>query len=843
VSDVSAVKRLLPVAAVLGAAALATAAVGDGRVVATQPVLVINGSSGTDTLQNTSTTSLPTEVTQDPSCASGLSFQIAGGNPFTLAGSASKAVQLGCPTGTPGMARCLLHAIDSTSGAALADFLQVCITGTSATLQPSATLVDFTATQVPVGGEASLSLNLHNAGAAAFTRVSLQTSDLDGNFGFALPCNLAAPYCDADIAPVASGGDTTINVLCTPTTPGLHTATLYVATDSSQVLSQAVTLKCDATAAATPVLEVNPASIDVAAAIEVGSGSATSPLHLTNAGSGSLMLTDVRAVDVDTGAAIDWSYVASGHCSGQIPPSCQLGPGDVVDLAVTFDPSAIGTRHASLLVSYHDTADRSKAIPLDGAGGGATLALASTPTSLDFGVVPVGHSSSLDVFLANHGTRPTTAMLSTMPSGPPFALMPATMIAVQPTGTTKVTATCSPTAAGVSTTTITMDAPDAFMSPPVMLTATCEGSTQPLFGTPTALVFGEVRTTAGPVTKTVMLQAATGPQVTLSGQPTLETTNSNIMLGALSSTTTPATFDVTIDPAVEGDLGDQIVVATSDQTIKIPVTGRVVKPDYTVPPGLDIGTFCINQPTTQSSLTLQSTGTATIEIAAPALAAMPSPFELSTTTPASYPTELAPGQSAIVAITPHPQQTRTTLTDTITWTTDDEDAPTATTQLTATFIDSGGAIAPPALDFGKVIVHLGEDNGQRVVIQNCNGSPLMLDAPTIKAPFSIDSPNVPSLLNPNETATFSIGFHPTRLGTFTGTLLISSQQLATPLMVALSGEGAPGNPDVDAGSATPPHPGDSGCGCHTTGVGGTAPVLVVVLLAIVLGRRRIGYAR
>jgi len=147
-------KRLVPVMAVLGAAALAAAAVGDGRVVASQPVVVINGSSGSDTLQNTSSSSFPTLVTQDPSCANGLSFQIAGGNPFTLGGSASKTVQLGCPTGTPGMARCLLHATENTpGGVALADFLQVCITGTSATLQPSATLVDFTANPVPVGGD------------------------------------------------------------------------------------------------------------------------------------------------------------------------------------------------------------------------------------------------------------------------------------------------------------------------------------------------------------------------------------------------------------------------------------------------------------------------------------------------------------------------------------------------------------------------------------------------------------------------------------------------------------------------------------------------------------------
>jgi MYXO-CTERM domain-containing protein len=431
-----------------------------------------------------------------------------------------------------------------------------------------------------------------------------------------------------------------------------------------------------------------------------------------------------------------------------------------------------------------------------------------------------------------------------MPSGPPFSLMPASSVAVPPIGTTKVTATCSPTAAGTFMTTIAIEAADAFASPPVMLAATCEGSTDPLYGTPTALGFGEVRMTAGPVTKTVMLQAATGPQLTLSGQPALESTNSNIVLGALSAMTTPATFDVTIDPAVEADLTEHILISTSDQTLRIPITGRVVKPAYSVPPVLDIGTFCINQPTTQSSLALQSTGTATIGLDAPVLANMSARFDLSPTSPASYPTVLAPGEPATVAITPHPQQSRTTLTDTITWTTDVETAPTATTQLTASFIDSGGAIAPPALDFGKVIVHLSDDNGQRVVIQNCNGSALMLDAPTIKAPFSIDSPNIPSLLNPNETATFSIGFHPTRLGTFTGALLISSQQLATPLMVSLAGEGIPGNPSSDAGSGTPPHPADTGCGCHASGVGGTAPALVVVVVVLVpLRRRRIRYAR
>src|SRR5262249_62407237 len=78
------------------------------------------------------------------------------------------------------------------------------------------------------------------------------------------------------------------------------------------------------------------------------------------------------------------------------------------------------------------------------------------------------------------------------------------------------------------------------------------------------------------------------------------------------------------------------------------------------------------------------------------------------------------------------------------------------TKVTARFVDTGGATAPPLLDFGRVPVHLFIDDGQRVMIQNCNTTVLELDAPSIKAPFSIDSPNFPKKLHPNETPTFSL---------------------------------------------------------------------------------------
>jgi MYXO-CTERM domain-containing protein len=831
-------RRVASAAVVLGAAALAVASVGNGSVVATQPVVVIAGSAGSATLDNTTSSTFQVDLAQDVSCAPDLGFSVAGGHPFSLAGSASKSIQLTCPGDAPGIKRCLVHALDTTDDAALADFLQVCMTGSSATLT-TASSIDF-GSAVMVGSVAAQSPVIHNAGSATISELFLQTTDLDGDFGFALPCTRPGPFCDATIAPLAPGGDASISIACTPRTPGLHTASLYVATDTGQVLAQPVALRCNAVAATTPVLAIDPASIEVASPVEVTGGSASAVIHVTNAGSGTLIVNDVRAVDVDAGAAADWSYTASGHCTGQIAPACQLGPGDIVDLHVTFDPSQIATRNASLLVSYHDTANRSTAIPLDGKGGGATLQVVGNQTSIDLGVVPVAHASSIDFFLANHGTRDTDADLSLMPGGAPFSLMPGSQVTVSPGTHAKVTATCAPIAAGPFTTTITADSADAFASSQLSIIATCVGSTDALYAMPSTLAFGEIRAMSAPVTRTVQLLSASGPQVTLDGPPSLETSTTGISIGPLSSMTTPATFDVTIDPSVDGNLTNHIFVASDGNTLKIPVSGRVAAASYTVPQALDIGTFCINQPTTSSNLSLMSTGGATFELAPPTLGSGVS-FELSLTAPSSYPAEVLPGQSAIVAITPKPQQAATSVSDTIRWATDVADAPQRTTDVTARFIDSGGAIAPPVLDFGKVLVHITEDNGQRVVLQNCNGSVLMLDPPTIKAPFSIDSPTVPSLLQPNETATFSIGFHPTRLGTFTGTLQISSQQLTTSLSVSLVGEGIGGDPGIpDAGSDAGPHD-DGGCGCHTTDVGGTAPPLFVVLL-VVFRRRRIRYS-
>jgi hypothetical protein len=162
---------------------------------------------------------------------------------------------------------------------------------------------------------------------------------------------------------------------------------------------------------------------------------------------------------------------------------------------------------------------------------------------------------------------------------------------------------------------------------------------------------------------------------------------------------------------------------------------------------------------------------------------------------------LPAGSTALVAVTPKRQSSQGAQFDNVLWKTDVTGAAKAKTMLTATFLNSGSAIAPSSLDFGRVAIHLDSPDAQEVTIQNCDVVALELDPPQISAPFSIDSNNFPTMLQPGETAKFSVGFHPTKAGEFDKTLIITSAQLVgAPLMVALTGTGSAGGTGGDGGS-------------------------------------------
>ena len=78
-------------------------------------------------------------------------------------------------------------------------------------------------------------------------------------------------------------------------------------------------------------------------------------------------------------------------------------------------------------------------------------------------------------------------------------------------------------------------------------------------------------------------------------------------------------------------------------------------------------------------------------------------------------------------MTPERQAAPTTITDTLTWTTDVRDRPHEHDRDHRELHQQRWCDRAAVLDFGKVPVHLFVDDGQRVMIQNCNSAVLELD--------------------------------------------------------------------------------------------------------------------
>jgi hypothetical protein len=306
-----------------------------------------------------------------------------------------------------------------------------------------------------------------------------------------------------------------------------------------------------------------------------------------------------------------------------------------------------------------------------------------------------------------------------------------------------------------------------------------------------------------------------------------------------------ATLQLAIDPEADGDLSTTIAAAdtSGNNSVHVPITGKVATASVSVPSAVALGTYCVNQPTTPTALVLQSTGTATITVGAPAMATPGSPFQLALRVPTLYPAALAPGTPDAIDVSPGRQGSAVDVSDDVVWTTDIDGVQHPHTTVSAKFLAAGVALAPASLGFGEESIHLYVKNAQPLTIQNCSGPTLTL-TPTIDAPFSIDS-DFPTTLGA-VPQTFAIGFHPTKTGTVTKFLRIttSDQQV---LEVQLTGTGIANGTGEDGGLGSAGYHATSfyACSCTTSSPGGALAIALAIIAVIaprraLSGRRRRG---
>ncbi len=258
------------------------------------------------------------------------------------------------------------------------------------------------------------------------------------------------------------------------------------------VLAILATLLATPVQAATNQLSFSPSSLSFGN-VAVGK-STTFQANLTNHGKTNITITAVSSSDSQFKAS-----------SLNLPMA--LGPGVGLEINVTYSPTTNGA--ASGTISVTNNAGSPATLGLSGTGtGGETVT--ATPTSLAFGNVAVGSSSTLSVVLKNTGTSSATLTSLTV-TGKAFSVTGAKFPYTLAAGKTlTLNATFSPTVAGAASGSAVIAGPGLT----IPLSGTGTTSSKPLLTvTPTTLAFGNVAT--GTTSTLTAGLTATGAGVTV----------------------------------------------------------------------------------------------------------------------------------------------------------------------------------------------------------------------------------------------------------------------------------------------------------------------------------------
>jgi uncharacterized membrane protein len=250
-----------------------------------------------------------------------------------------------------------------------------------------------------------------------------------------------------------------VNVDFVPTLGGDVSATLQVPGTDGATLAQTALTGHGVVVAAPPRATLGSTSLTFAAQ-RVGTTSAAQSVTVTN--TGGVPLT-VSGVDLTGPAATSFAATPAAACA-------TVDPGASCQVAVTFAPTATGSRTATLTVRSNDPG-AAPAVALNGTGTSSIITLKS-PT-LDLGTAKIGQVATKTMTLTNTGTASLTITSLTTTDSTHFAVAVGTCVgAIAPGRTCNVSVTLlAQIAAGSFTTTVGFVS-DAANSATLRVTAT-----------------------------------------------------------------------------------------------------------------------------------------------------------------------------------------------------------------------------------------------------------------------------------------------------------------------------------------------------------------------------------
>jgi Abnormal spindle-like microcephaly-assoc'd, ASPM-SPD-2-Hydin/Transmembrane protein 131-like N-terminal/Protein of unknown function (DUF1573) len=497
-------------------------------------------------------------------------------------------------------------------------------------------------------------------------------------------------------------------------------------------------------------------------------GNVTQAVTLKNSGGSDLQITQIGV----TGGAFSVSGVAA---------PVTISAGQSMALQATFAPKTAGAASGAISIASNAT-NPTSTVTLNGSAVTASYTMSLSPTSLDFGNVAAGSSTTQNVQLSNTGNSSVT-VTQVAASGAGISvsglLAPVTLA---PSQSLTLSVRFAPTVAGTTSGSVTVTNNDGVNA----VAAVTGTQVQPgLSLTPTSASFGSV-TTGTKISQTIQIKNSGTANLTIS-QATVTGAGFSANGMTLPLTLTPGqsgSLIVQYAPQAAGSVNGLISILSnapnSPATVALSGTGMATTSAMSLSPtSVNFGNVNAGSSATQS-VQLSNTGNSSVTVTQ--VAASGTGISVSGVT---LPLTLAPSQSIALSVTFAPTTAGTTAGS---LTVTNSNGGNAVAALTGTQVQSGLTVTPASASFGSVVT--GNTNSQTVQIRNSGTANLTVSQATVTgAGFSLSGMPLPMTLTPGQSGNFTVQYTPQSTGSVSGAVSIISNAPNSPATVALSATG------------------------------------------------------
>jgi len=592
---------------------------------------------------------------------------------------------------------------------------------------------------------------------------------------------------------------------------------------------------------AAPAAGVSPGSLAFPATV-VGATSPNQAVAVSNPGSAAL---SIASLAISGAHAADFAIVAGGSCAA----GSSVAPGGNCSILVRFQPTAAGSRAASLSIA-HNAAGGSSSVALSGTATVApqpTISLSSNVSA--FPSTALGTTSPVQTLtVANVGGAGMTftgfafsgaqAAEFVRPAGAAGGSC-ATGSALAAGATCTIGVAFAPAAIGARSATLTIGSDAANGSPAIALSGTGTPAPAPIAQlSPAMHAFGDQTVGAASPARQLLLHNAGNAPMSIAGASIDGSAAFAIVgngCGATLAAGASCAIDVAFDPGQAGSASATLRIV--DDAVGSPHSAALTGNGVAGPSGsptlvpatlAEFGNVEVGQRSAARTFTIGNAGGAAFTISTLAIAgADASSFAVDAGACATGESVAAAGSCAVsVAFAPAAIGAKSARL---------ELAASTGSRLSVELRGSGMAVAAPAIDTSAAALDFGVQplNGaasQALTVTNTGTAMLQVDAVTVTGPFAIDPassqcPPPPFTLGPGASCQWVVSFSAAVAGKQSGQVSIVSNAGPAPKSVALA---------ATAHAASLVAPINLGAGGCTTSRGGPGdPVLPLLALASV----------